>query len=340
MLNVKSCRGASSDSDHFLVRGKYRCKRAYSKHGLNRTTRRFHVDALREASTVRRFQQQLEEEFGKLEIERTVKEESHIEEEWKQLKEVITEAAEQTIGYQPIPDRRGWFDQCGKALDEKNVAYKKWIDRLTRGKRLEYERLRKIAHKICKNKKRTYMVNRIKNIEENIKDKQIMSAYKEVGALKAGFQPHTDLCRGTNSEILSKEEEIKTRWKTYFQDLLITTATADNSNPLEAMNANQADTEEELEEEPPDILDIEMAIESMHNNKSPGIDNFPLELCKKGGGLLLNKIHSLIKGIWREEKLPTDWTTNIIVPIYKNKGDKLQCKNTEEYHYYVLNIRY
>jgi len=48
-----------------------------------------------------------------------------------------------------------------------------------------------------------------------------------------------------------------------------------------------------------------------------------MELYKKGGGLLLNKIHSLIKGIWREKKMPMDWTKNIIVPIYKNRGDKL-----------------
>jgi len=46
MLDVKSCRGASSDSDHYLVRGKYRCKTAYNKYEPNRTTRRFHIDAL------------------------------------------------------------------------------------------------------------------------------------------------------------------------------------------------------------------------------------------------------------------------------------------------------
>jgi len=106
--------------------------------------------------------------------------------------------------------------ECRKALEEKNAACKKWIDRPTRAKRMEYERLRKIAHKICKNRKRTHIDSRIRDIEENIKDKQIRNTYKKVGSLKASFQPHTDLCTGTNNEIISNEEKIKTRWKTYF----------------------------------------------------------------------------------------------------------------------------
>ena len=109
------------------------------------------------------------------------------------------------------------------------------------------------------------MDNRTRDIEENIKDKQIRNAYKKVGSLKACFQPHTDLYRGTNKEFLPKEEEIKTRWKTYFQDLLTSPATADQSIPLEATYTNQADTVGELEDEPPDILDREMAVQSMNN---------------------------------------------------------------------------
>ena len=90
-------------------------------------------------------------EFEKSEKERAVEEEIYIEEEWKGIKEVAVEEAEQTIGYQPRPDRRGCFDdECRIALDEKNAAYKKWIDRPTGSKRLGYDRLRKGVHKKCK----------------------------------------------------------------------------------------------------------------------------------------------------------------------------------------------
>ena len=77
---------------------------------MKRNTKIFHVETLRERSMVMKFQQQLGKEFEKSENEEAAEEEIYIEEECKQVKEVIVEAAEQTIGYQPKPDRRGWFD--------------------------------------------------------------------------------------------------------------------------------------------------------------------------------------------------------------------------------------
>jgi hypothetical protein len=82
-----------------------------------------------------------------------------------------------------------------------------------------------------------------------------------------------------------------------------------------------------LGNEPPYIFDIEITIKSMRSNKASGIDNIPIKLCKKGGQILTNMPHSLIKRIWIEGKVPMERSTNITVPTYKNKGDKLQCQN-------------
>jgi hypothetical protein len=63
----------------------------------------------------------------------------------------------------------------------------------------------------------------------------------------------------------------------------------------------------------------------VRNNKAPGMVNIPIELNKKGEQLLINMLHSLIKRAWIEGKVRAEWKANIIVPVYKNKGDKLQC---------------
>jgi hypothetical protein len=79
--DVKSCRGASSESDHFLVRGKCGCEIAYSRQEPNRNAKKFHIETLREPSTVMRFQQQLGKELEKMGNERAADEEIHLKEE-------------------------------------------------------------------------------------------------------------------------------------------------------------------------------------------------------------------------------------------------------------------
>jgi hypothetical protein len=96
ILHVKSCRGANSDSDHFLVQDKYTCKTAYSKYELNRNTKKFQAEELQDLSTAMKFRQQIRKESEKLRKEQAVEEEINIEAEWKQIKVVATEAAEQT----------------------------------------------------------------------------------------------------------------------------------------------------------------------------------------------------------------------------------------------------
>ena len=140
-------------------------------------------------------------------------------------------------------------------------------------------------------------------MEDSIKEKHIRKAYTEAGSLQGGFKPHTNLCKGTNDEILSTEKYIKNKWQTYFQDLLNATTVERNISP-DNTYTNDTETEQQLDNDPPHILDIDPAIQSLRNNKTSGIDNIPIKLNKKGGQLLINILHSLIKRIWVVAKVP------------------------------------
>jgi hypothetical protein len=164
---------------------------------------------------------------------------------------------------------------------------------------------------------------------ENNKERHIRNAYKEDGSLKGGFQTHTSLRKGTNDEIVRNDEDIKNRWQTYSPDLLNAT-TVERNMSLDNAQTNETETEQEVENDPPDIVDTEIATQSVRNNTAPGTDSFHIKPYQKGGQLLIHMLHSLTKRIWIEEKGPTEWTANIIVTICNKKGHKLQ-----QYHYYA-----
>jgi hypothetical protein len=49
-----------------------------------------------------------------------------------------------------------------------------------------------------------------------------------------------------------------------------------------------------------------------------------LEFVKKGGLTLKQKVHQLMVKIWKQEKIPCEWSEGILCPIYK-EGDRKQC---------------
>ena len=76
----------------------------------------------------------------------------------------------------------------------------------------------------------------------------------------------------------------------------------------------------------PSAFEVELAIEKLKSDKSPGIDQISAKLIKAGGRTLCYEIHKLIISIWNKEELPEEWKESIIAPIYK-KGDKTDCSN-------------
>ena len=67
------------------------------------------------------------------------------------------------------------------------------------------------------------------------------------------------------------EEDIKSTREIYFPDLLKATTFGSKTCPL--ITHMQIETEEELENDLPDTLDIETAIKSVRMNQAPGTDS-------------------------------------------------------------------
>ena len=82
----------------------------------------------------------------------------------------------------------------------------------------------------------------------------------------------------------------------------------------------------EVEVEEATIEDIKKAMRNLKNNKAAGTDGIHPEWIKYGGNKLLNRIYELVRQTGKEGRIPEEWNTTTIVPIYK-KGDGEMCEN-------------
>ena len=155
-------------------------------------------------------------------------------------------------------------------------------------------------------------------IETSSKNKDIRDLYKGIKYFKKGYQARVNVIKNQNEELLADSNSILNRWKDYLSQLL-------NVHKDNYVGEIEIQTAEPLI---PDLtlLEVEIAIEKLKKNKSPGIDQIPAELIQDGENLLLTEIYKLVLAIWKKEMLPVQWKESIIVPIYK-KGEKTNCSS-------------
>lgn len=185
-------------------------------------------------------------------------------------------------------------------IEERNEASRKYMERETRERRVIFEKARRRADEICRNRKRKYENDRINKMEEDLKDNDLRTSYRYIHDLREGYRPRTTICRNENGQIISEPDEIKNLWKRHFQMLL------ENQEEYGTLDVSRGE-EEENEIEPPILEEVRQTIMARRNNKTPGIDKIHAELLKLGGEHLMNQMHTLIIKASNEEKIPEDW---------------------------------
>ena len=119
--------------------------------------------------------------------------------------------------------------------------------------------------------------------------------------------------------VLVQDFKILERWREYYQKLM------NEHNPREGRNEQQAEMEGDITEIT--SAEIEMALRNMKNGKAAGPDNLPIEVWKSLGRTGVNFLKEALNKITDEEKIPDIWRKSILIPIFKNKGDIMNCGN-------------
>lgn len=314
ITDVRSCRGPNCDSDHYVVRAVVVEKLAVVRRDEVRKRIWWNTDRLKNLEVVQDYQMELENKLREDEVQ------GGIDDRWARVERVIMETAEKSIGVKK-DQRNEWFDDdCRLAIEEKNTARNKMLQRETRSNFERYVELRTRAHKVCKKKKRDWIQTQFQEIEELNQKNEAKKFYRAIDKMKKNFQPKIFACKNKEGNMITEEQMVLQRWHEYFEEML------NNDMRRERREVTRENPGREEDIEVPTVEEVEDVVCKMKNNRAPGEDNIVAELFKYGGHSVIMEIHKLITEIWETESMPEKWKTGIICPIYK-KGDKMRCEN-------------
>ena len=73
--------------------------------------------------------------------------------------------------------------------------------------------------------------------------------------------------------------------------------------------------------------DVRAAMNRMKIGKAVGPDDIPVEVWRCLGELAVDFLTRLFNKILEDERMPDEWRRNVLVPIFKNKGNVQSCSN-------------
>ena len=123
--------------------------------------------------------------------------------------------------------------------------------------------------------------------------------------------------KSKTGEILMEEEKVKQRWKEYF----------DNLFNHENLRERRETITEERERDVEDISgeEVSTGVKKMKKGKAQGPDDIPVEAWIALGNKRVEFLVNFFNRLLREEKMPDNWRRNVLVPLYKGKGDIKEC---------------
>jgi len=109
---------------------------------------------------------------------------------------------------------------------------------------------------------------------------------------------------------------IKDSWKEYIEKL------------MNEENERDHKISAEVKEGPADCIrmaEVRAVLKKMKRHKAQGLSGLVSEMIQATGAIGIQWILYLCNGIVKEGSIPEDWKSSVVLPIYKGKGDHMEC---------------
>ena len=326
LLDVRVKRGADIGSDHQLSVSKLKLKLKSLKSDKV-SGKKYDIDKLRKGGeALDNFRWECRNRF--MVLETLEEEESGVEEMWNDVKENLHKVAECTIKSGRREGRKRWIsDETWDVIQRrKNAKLKSETlrdDREIEIARGEYWSLHSEVRRLAKRDKRRERDKKITETETLINKNDGQSqriAYKSIRELNGiGNKKKEVPVKDRQGRLLSKDAEIKNRWKQHFETVLNRPIPPEEDIP-------SAERDLDIEVGEITLGEVNKAIKQLKNNKAPGEDELFPEMFKVEDERLPAVLTKLFNKIWRTGIVPKDWKGGVIVKIPK-KGDLSDCGN-------------
>lgn len=323
VTNVRTYRGADSNSDHYLIGTKIKKEMKHHYKTYKPRGKRYNMEALQNKDGARSYKKAIHIKTEDLSWNPT----DPVERKWEMVESIIKEATAENVPLAKQEMTKSWMNQeCKVEIEKRKRLRIKMLQSKAERDKLAYIEQRKKTKKWCRQLKRLHSEKELEGIEQNMKNNELRKAYKNIRREKGELQPRTIYCKDKEGRLVGEEEEQLKVWKEYFQDILNPMSEEQLDEMVEEGTSLAEVVEGEGMVNPPTREELERVVGKLKNNKTPGKNGITAENIKYGGPALVQIIYEMIKEVWEKEVMPREWSKAIVHPIHK-KGDKAECNN-------------
>lgn len=244
---------------------------------------------------------------------------------WAALRNSIVSTAKVVLGSRK-PGRRRidkqtwlWTDEVQEKVRMKKMAFKKWHAQKTEENWRAYKDAKKDARRTVAAARADHHLDLYKQLNTAEGEKTIYRLAR--ARTKAALDiEHYKCVKNKDGRQLQTAKEIRRRWQQHFDEI----SNIEFPHPPIPDGESFAGPVSRIT-----TAEVERAIMGMKNAKATGPDDLPADIWKleELQDTATKWLTDFFNAVVKIDRAPTDWSTSITVPIFKNKGDPATCSN-------------